>query len=202
VKGIGAFLHKIGQLPVHRGHADAALALKEAEKRLAQSATVIIHPEGTATRDPRLWPMAAKTGAARLALATGAPRDPDRALGTHDILPYGSKKSSLLPRKTVHTAAGRPVDLSQWAGQQNSAKALRAATDVITAEVTALVGQLRGQIPPAVPYDPKNPVPTTGNAVSDPPGTRRACRSTFKDVERCQARSRAEPHGARPWGHP
>jgi 1-acyl-sn-glycerol-3-phosphate acyltransferase len=81
VKGIGAFLHKIGQLPVHRGHADAALALKEAEKRLAQSATVIIYPEGTATRDPRLWPMAAKTGAARLALATGAPRDPGRALG-------------------------------------------------------------------------------------------------------------------------
>jgi hypothetical protein len=90
--------------------------------------------------------------------------------GTHDILPYGSKKPSLLPRKTVHTAAGRPVDLSQWAGQQNSAKALRAATDAIMAEITALVGQLRGQIPPAVPYDPKNPVPTTGNAVSDPPG--------------------------------
>jgi 1-acyl-sn-glycerol-3-phosphate acyltransferase len=54
------------------------------------------------------------------------------------------------------TIAGRPVDLSQWAGQQNSAKALRAATEAIMTEVTALLGQLRGQTPPEVPYTPKN----------------------------------------------
>jgi len=31
--GIGGFLRKAGPLPVHRGSGDAALVLKEAEKR-------------------------------------------------------------------------------------------------------------------------------------------------------------------------
>ena len=158
VKGIGGFLRKAGQLPVHRGSRDAALALNEAEKRLAEGAAVVIYPEGTATRDPKLWPMTAKTGVARLALATGVPVIPVAHWGTQDILPYGKKKPKLFPRKTVHVVAGQPVDLSQWAGQQHSAKALRAATDAIMAQVTELVGQLRGETPPPVPYDPGHSV--------------------------------------------
>jgi 1-acyl-sn-glycerol-3-phosphate acyltransferase len=154
VKGLGHFLHKAGQLPVHRGRADAALVLKEAEKALASGAAVIIYPEATATRDPELWPMVAKTGVARLALTTGAPVIPVAHWGTQDILSYGSKKVQLFPRKTVRTVAGRPVDLSQWAGQQNSAKAQRAATAAVMAEITGLVAQLRGEDPPAAPYDP------------------------------------------------
>jgi hypothetical protein len=50
--------------------------------------------------------------------------------------------------------------LSQWAGQQTSAKALRAATAAIMADVTALVAKLRDEEPPAVPYDP-SPVSRT-----------------------------------------
>lgn len=169
VKGIGAFLYKAGQLPVNRGRSDAALVLKEAEKRVAEGAAVIFYPEGTATRDPDLWPMTAKTGVARVALATGAPVIPVAHWGTQEILPYGDKKPKLFPRKTVRTVAGPPVDLSQWAGQHTSAKALRAATDAIMAEVTALVGQLRGEIPPKTRYDPSNLVPGTASAVSAVP---------------------------------
>ena len=154
VKGIGWFLRKAGQLPVNRGRADAALVLKEAEKALEAGAAVVIYPESTATRDPDLWPMVAKTGVARLALATGAPVIPVAHWGTQDILPYGSKKVRLFPRKTVRTVAGPPVDLSQWAGQKTSARALRAATAAIMADVTALVAGLRAEEPPAVPYDP------------------------------------------------
>ena len=44
------------------------------------------------------------------------------------------------------------IDLSEWAGKANSAKALRAATDAIMGEVTALVAQLRDETPPAVPF--------------------------------------------------
>jgi 1-acyl-sn-glycerol-3-phosphate acyltransferase len=164
IKGIGHFLYKAGQLPVYRGRADAALVLKEAEKALASGAVVIIYPEATATRDPELWPMVAKTGVARLALATGAPVIPIAHWGTQDILPYGSKKAQLFPRKTVRTVAGRPVDLSQWAGQQNSAKALRAATAAIMAEITGLVAQLRGEEPPAAPYDPSSAARTDGGS--------------------------------------
>ena len=168
---IGWFLLKCGQLPVYRGAADAAVVLKEAEKRLAQGAAVIVYPEGTATRDPQLWPMVAKTGVARLALATGAPVIPVAHWGTDDILHYGDKKPKLFPRKTVRTIAGPPVDLSQWEGQHRSAKALKAATEKIMAEITALVGELRGETPPAIPYDRKNPVPLTDRGVSpDPAG--------------------------------
>jgi 1-acyl-sn-glycerol-3-phosphate acyltransferase len=49
------------------------------------------------------------------------------------------------------------VDLSRWAGQQDCAQALRAATDAIMAQVTELLGQLRGETPPPVPCDPRNP---------------------------------------------
>jgi 1-acyl-sn-glycerol-3-phosphate acyltransferase len=91
VKGIGAFLGRTGQLPVHRGRADAALVLSEAGKRLAEGAAVIIYPEGTATRDPGLWLMAAKTGVARVALATGVPVIPIAHWGTHDILPTAAR---------------------------------------------------------------------------------------------------------------
>jgi 1-acyl-sn-glycerol-3-phosphate acyltransferase len=154
---IGRLLVGCGQIPVNRGGKDAAAALKRAETALAEGAAVIIYPEGTATRDPDVWPMVAKTGVARLALATGAPVIPVARWGTQNVLPYGSTKPKLWPRQTVRTVAGKPVDLSEWAGKQTSAKALRAATDAIMAEVTALLSTLRDEEPPAVPFDPATP---------------------------------------------
>jgi 1-acyl-sn-glycerol-3-phosphate acyltransferase len=157
VKGIGHFLYRAGQLPVHRGRADAALVLKEAQQALERDACVIIYPEATATRDPDLWPMVSKTGVARLALMTGAPVIPVAHWGTYDILPYGSKKLRLrrgLHRQTVRTLAGPPVDLSPWKGKETSARALREATAAIMAEVARLLGELRGEQPPEIPYDP------------------------------------------------
>ncbi|HZR51329.1 MAG TPA: lysophospholipid acyltransferase family protein [Streptosporangiaceae bacterium] len=161
---IGQFLRKAGQLPVHRGRADAALVLKEAEAALEKGACVIIYPEATATRDPDLWPMVSKTGVARLALTSGAPVIPVAHWGTADILPYGSKKvfSGLFlpPRKTVRTVAGPAVDLSAWAGKETSARALREATAAIMGAVTGLVGELRGEQPPEIPYDPSTAAKT------------------------------------------
>ena len=154
---IGKMLYGCGQIPVNRGGADAAKALKQAEQELKNGAAVIIYPEGTATRDPDLWPMVAKTGVARLAIATGAPVIPVAHWGTQVILPYGSKKPKLWPRQTVRTVAGKPVDLSEWAGQANSARALRAATNAIMADVTSLVASLRDEEPPAVQYDMSKP---------------------------------------------
>jgi 1-acyl-sn-glycerol-3-phosphate acyltransferase len=167
---IGKMLYGCGQIPVNRGAVDAALALKQAEGALKEGAAVIIYPEGTATRDPNLWPMVAKTGVARLALATGAPVIPVARWGTQDILPYGSKKPKLWPRQTVRTVAGKPVDLSEWAGKHTSAKALRAATDAIMADVTALLATLRNEEPPAIPFDQsKKPKPALTNDDSKSP---------------------------------
>ena len=168
LKGIGGFLRQAGQLPVHRGSKDAALALSEAEKRLAEGQAVVFYPEGTTTHDRTWWPMAARTGVARLALATGVPVIPVAHWGTQDIVPFGGKVPRLFPRKTVRVVAGRPVDLSRWAGQQDSAEALHAATGAIMAQVTELVGQLRGETPPSVPYDPRNPAAAAPESTTRP----------------------------------
>ena len=154
VKVIGPLMYKFGQLPVYRGRGDAGLVLKQAEQALRAGSAVIVYPEGTASRDPDLWPMVGRTGAARLALTTGAPVIPIAHWGAQDILPYGSKKLRLFPRKTVRMVAGPPVDLSAYAGQRLSGSVLRAATADIMADITALLAGIRQQTPPAVPYDP------------------------------------------------
>jgi 1-acyl-sn-glycerol-3-phosphate acyltransferase len=154
VKVIGPLMYKFGQLPVYRGRGDAGKVLRLAEQALADGACVIVYPEGTATRDPDLWPMVGKTGAARLALTTGAPVIPVAHWGAQDILPYGSKKVHLFPRKTVRMAAGPPVDLSAYRGQRLGASTLRAATADIMADITALLAKIRQETPPAVPWDP------------------------------------------------
>jgi 1-acyl-sn-glycerol-3-phosphate acyltransferase len=154
VKVLGPLMYKLGQLPVYRGRGDAALVLKQAEEALRAGACVVVYPEGTATRDPDLWPMVGKTGAARLALSTGAPVIPVAHWGAQDVLPYGSKRPHLFPRKTIQMVAGPPVDLSAYQGQRLSASTLRAATADIMADITALLATIRHETPPAVPYDP------------------------------------------------
>ena len=127
---------------------------QKAERALREGACVIVYPEGTASRDPDLWPMVGKTGAARLALTTGAPVVPIGQWGAQEILPYGTKKLHLFPRKTVRMVAGPPVDLSAYAGQRLAASTLQAATADIMAAITALLATIRHETPPAVPWDP------------------------------------------------
>jgi 1-acyl-sn-glycerol-3-phosphate acyltransferase len=154
IKLVGSFLRIVGQLPVQRGQTDAALVLKDAERGLAEGECLIFYPEGTATRDPDLWPMVAKTGVARLALATGVPVVPIAHWGAQDILRYGSTRPHLVPRRTVHMLAGPPVDLSSYLGKPLTKETLRGATDAIMADITGLLAEIRGEQPPAVPYDP------------------------------------------------
>jgi 1-acyl-sn-glycerol-3-phosphate acyltransferase len=152
---IGTIISRLGQLPVYRDQADAALVLKQAAALAAKNnACVIFYPEATVTRDPEQWPMVSKTGVARLALESGIPVVPIAHWGAQRILPYGKFVPKLLPRKTVQIVAGPPVDLSEFAGQPLSNKVLRAATDKIMTEVTAQLGGLRGMTPPAEFYHP------------------------------------------------
>ncbi|MBV9205051.1 MAG: 1-acyl-sn-glycerol-3-phosphate acyltransferase [Actinobacteria bacterium] len=175
VKALGPVMYKLGQLPVYRGRGDAGLVLRQAEQALRKGACVVVYPEGTASRDPDLWPMVGKTGAARLALTTGAPVIPIAHWGAQEVLPYGSKKPRLFPRKTVQMTAGPPVDLSAYAGQRLSASVLRAATADIMAGITGLLAGIRQASPPAVPWDPAVggralPSGRTGSGASSPSG--------------------------------
>ncbi len=152
---IGTIIGRLGQLPVYRGQADAALVLKQAAELAAKNdACVIFYPEATVTRDPEQWPMVSKTGVARLALEANIPVVPIAHWGAQKILPYGKYVPKLLPRKTVQIVAGPPVDLSEFAGQPLTNQVLRAATDKIMADVASLLGGLRGLTPPAEPYHP------------------------------------------------
>lgn len=153
-KLFGMALRKLGQLPVYRGQTDAALVLRDVERGLRDGAGVIFYPEATVTRDPGQWPMVARTGAARVALATGAPVIPIAHWGAQRILPYGGFRPHILPRTTVKMAAGPPVDLSAFEGKPLTAQLLREATEVIMRDITGLLAGLRGETPPAIPYDP------------------------------------------------
>jgi 1-acyl-sn-glycerol-3-phosphate acyltransferase len=152
MRGLGAVMRGTGQLPVYRGQADAALVLRDVERALSNGACVIFYPEGTATRDPSLWPMVARTGVARAALATGVPVIPVAQWGAQRILPYGSARPHLLHRTTVQVVAGPPVDLSAFTGQPLSSDVLREATRAIMKDITGLLAGIRGETPPAEPY--------------------------------------------------
>jgi 1-acyl-sn-glycerol-3-phosphate acyltransferase len=113
-----------------------------------------IYPEGTITKDPDLWPMNGKTGAARVALETGCPVIPIAQWGPQEILAPYSKRLRLLPPKTVRVLAGPPVDLADLRARPVTPEVLRTASDRIVEAITAQLAQLRGELPPATRFDP------------------------------------------------
>ncbi|MCT9931425.1 1-acyl-sn-glycerol-3-phosphate acyltransferase [Planotetraspora sp. A-T 1434] len=153
---LGHVIAKLQAVPVARGSTEATQSLKIAEQRLRDGACVLFYPEGTITRDPDMWPMIGKTGAARLALATGVPVIPVAHWGAQELLPYGEKKPRLFPRKRFRVQAGPPVDLSKYAGLPMRGSVLREATADIMAAITAQLAEIRDEKAPEVPYDPKN----------------------------------------------
>ena len=147
---LGRIVRGAGQIPVHRGTADAAQALQGAVAALARGEMVLIYPEGTVTRDPDFWPMQAKTGVARLALlAPHVPVIPVGQWGAQNFLDVYHRRFRPLPRTEVSVAVGEPVDLSDFAGLPPSTQVLHEMTDRIMAAVRAQVAELRGLPAPA-----------------------------------------------------
>lgn len=146
---VGRIIRGAGQIPVHRGGADAAAALTSAAGALAAGRCIVIYPEGTLTRDPGQWPMAGRTGAARLALQTGCPVVPVAQWGPHVLLSSRSRRLRLLPRPRIQVVAGPPVDLHDLHGRPIDAELLAEATERIMAAITDLLRPLRPGRPPA-----------------------------------------------------
>jgi len=154
--GLRQVMEGTGQIPVYRGTARAVDAYSAALKAIADGACVCVLPEGTLTRDPDLWPMTGKTGAARIALETGCPLLPVGMWGTQDVLyPYQGKVPKLLPPKTIKVYAGAPVDLDDLRGQPVTASLLTTATDRLMDAITAQVARARGEQAPEKRWDPK-----------------------------------------------
>ena len=162
---LGRIVAGAGQIPVYRetGRRRQGL-LGRGGGGARRGECVVVYPEATLTRDPGLWPMRGKTGAARIALTTGCPVIPIAQWGAQDILaPYG-KRPHLLPRQTVHVWAGPPVDLSAFTGRPLDVPTLTGATDAILDAITGLLEQMRGEPRPAQRWDPRQHAqPLTGN---------------------------------------
>jgi 1-acyl-sn-glycerol-3-phosphate acyltransferase len=152
---VGWFLRRSGQIPVERGGVARATGPVSAAGRVADNGNlVIVYPEGTLTRDPDLWPMRGKTGAARLAIEQGVPVIPVAHWGIQQVMARYSKKVSVFPRKHVAVKFGDPVDLSAFAGRGSDPAALAEATEVIMKAITELLEDVRGEKAPSQRWNP------------------------------------------------
>ena len=143
---LGRIIANAGQIPVYRERADASSAIRDALVALDRGDCVVVYPEGTMTRDPELWPMTGKTGAVRLALASGRPLYPIVQWGSHLVMRPYVKEFRILPRKTIRIAVGDPLDFSDLAG---TADELVTCTARLMDAITALEATLRHETPPA-----------------------------------------------------
>jgi 1-acyl-sn-glycerol-3-phosphate acyltransferase len=130
------FFTATGAVPIRRGtHGAAQEALDTALEILNAGHALGIYPEGTRSRDGRLY--RGRTGVAWLALTAGCPVVPVALSGTQDIQPVGSR----LPRiSKIAIRFGEPLDFSYLQGAKPG-PARREATDAIMAAIHELSGQ-------------------------------------------------------------
>jgi 1-acyl-sn-glycerol-3-phosphate acyltransferase len=166
---LGTLMRASGQIRVDRRSATVARALDDAVAALREDSIVLIYPEGRIGLDPGLWPERGKTGAARLALATGTPVVPVAQWGGHELMPYEAAgvgayaralRHDLRHRPVVRVAFGVPVDLSGLAA--DAPGDAQRATDRIVDAITATLAPLRPDEPDRPRHhDPTRPADTS-----------------------------------------
>ena len=126
-----------GALPVDRDDSRAAISsLDTALAVLAEGGAFGIYPEGTRSRDGRLY--RGRTGVAQLALTSGAPIVPVGLIDTERLQPVGSNRPRLV-RVTVRF--GEPIDVHGRYDGVPPGKARREITDAVMTEIAKLTGQ-------------------------------------------------------------
>ena len=127
----------LGMLPVDRDDSKAAIAsLDTALEVLGRGGAFGIYPEGTRSRDGRLY--RGRTGVAHLALTAGVPVVPVGLVGTDRLQPVGARFPRLA-RVTV--SFGAPIHVAGRFDGVPLGRARREVTDEIMAAVQALSGQ-------------------------------------------------------------
>ncbi|TYL51583.1 1-acyl-sn-glycerol-3-phosphate acyltransferase [Nocardioides sp. BGMRC 2183] len=152
-KVLGHFLRSAGQIPVERDSRGAVGAYSAAVQAIHDGKCVVIYPEATITRDPQMWPMRGKSGAARIALETGCPVIPVGQWGAHEILPPYTKRPHVVPRRTIRMRVGEPVDLADLAARERTPEVVHEANDRILAAITHQLELIRGESAPDERYD-------------------------------------------------
>lgn len=142
---VGAAMRGMGHIPVKRGSTDALESLGAAVDSLNLGRLIVLHPEGTLTRDPDGWPMAGKTGAARLAmLVPDVLVIPVAQWGVQDSIDLYHRRVRLVPRPRHTLSIGEPVDLSVYRDKEVTSALLREITDVLMHRLRDDVAGLRG----------------------------------------------------------
>ena len=120
-------------------------------RRSTRASASAIYPEGTLTRDPDLWPMVGKTGAARIALDAPVPRHPRGAVGpagdARALLPSGRRLLPAQDDARARRAARRPADL--YGQPIDAARAARGDRPRSWRPSPALLEGIRGEQAPA-----------------------------------------------------
>lgn len=132
-----AWFEGLGMLPVDRDDSKAALAsLDTALEVLGRGEAFGIYPEGTRSRDGRLY--RGRTGVAHLALTAGVPVVPVGLVGTDKLQPVGSNLPRVVP---LTISFGAPIEVADRYDGVPLGRARREVTDEIMTAIQALSGQ-------------------------------------------------------------
>ncbi len=152
-RATAVFFGLIGAVPVRRtGRRDDAMdALTTALGVLEADEAFALYPEGTRSRDGRLY--RGRTGVAWLALASGAPVVPAALRDTEKLQPIGAR----LPRLVrVSVSFGAPIDPAPYrariAAGEGAGRVRRDLADAVMDAIAAMSGQERAgayNVPPA-----------------------------------------------------
>lgn len=127
------FFTAAGQVPVNRTGGDAAAdALAAATRILESGGAWAIHPEGTRSLDGRVY--RGRTGALRVAMATGAPVVPVILDGTDRMNPHG-RKLLRFTKVRISVQPARRYPAAEYRAQ------VRAATDQLMREIAEQSGR-------------------------------------------------------------
>jgi 1-acyl-sn-glycerol-3-phosphate acyltransferase len=132
-----AWFEGMGMLPVDRDDNKAALAsLDTALQVLGRGEAFGIYPEGTRSRDGRLY--RGRTGVAHLALTAGVPVVPVGLIGTDKLQPVGSRLPRVVP---LTISFGAPIEVVGRFDGVPLGRARREVTDEIMSAIQDLSGQ-------------------------------------------------------------
>lgn len=156
--GLNLLMRSWGQVPVYRESKSSLYsAVRVAINLLEAGQAVAIFPEGTRARDGVFHPGRAKTGAAVIALQSGAPILPMALIGTYEAMPAGSRFPLHRP---VTVRFGKVIDVSKYKGTTVTKEVAQELTQTLVREISALLPEHMKQAeePTAFADDPAESV--------------------------------------------
>jgi 1-acyl-sn-glycerol-3-phosphate acyltransferase len=144
---VGRVVTGARQIPVHRGTRHARSSLEAASRALRDGECVIIYPEGTITQQPDYWPVAGKTGVARIILENPTvPVIPVAQWGAQRTLGRRGRLRPV-PFRRHEASIGKPLDLSGVAASGRKGDQLTDLTALVMAAITDELATLRPDDP-------------------------------------------------------